>query len=179
MTLSVDRAGMRQTRRVDVLSGWRASGGRGAVPDRAGDRHVVELDALAALRSSRPPRLMSPRPTKSTGNRSRSPKISSSTSTYFGDAMLPSSTTSQSRPDLARQRARALLERPAVARRCRDRCRRRRTRASPSRVTSVSGLRRPAFGVMMCTPRPTTGLPARAAPRTAARRSACRGSTGR
>ena len=40
----------------------------------------------------------------------------SSTSTYFGDAMLPSSTTSQSGPISRAQRARALLERPAVGR---------------------------------------------------------------
>ena len=38
------------------------------VPDGAGDRHVLELDARRwPVRSSRPPRLMSPRPTKSIG----------------------------------------------------------------------------------------------------------------
>src|SRR5262245_49667604 len=42
-----------------------------------------------AWRSSNPPRLMSPRPTKSTGNRSRSPKMLVRMSTYFGDATLP------------------------------------------------------------------------------------------
>src|SRR5437899_467684 len=48
---------------------------------------------------------MSPRPTKSIGNRSRSPKISTSTSTYFGDAMLPSSTTPQLAGDNKKTRA--------------------------------------------------------------------------
>jgi len=45
-----------------------------------------------------PPRLISPRPTKSAGKTSRSPKIAWSTSTYLRDAMLPSRTTSQSGP---------------------------------------------------------------------------------
>src|SRR5581483_6809302 len=49
-----------------------------------------------ALRSSKPPRLMSPRPTKSIGNSSRSPKI------------LVSRTTSQSSP-ISRSSARALF----------------------------------------------------------------------
>src|SRR5437879_144298 len=47
-----------------------------------------------AERSSNPPRLMSPRPTKDGGKRSRSPKMPSSGSTYFAEAMLPSSTIS-------------------------------------------------------------------------------------
>src|SRR6267142_3875870 len=53
-------------------------------------------------RSMSPPRLMSPRPTKSGGNISRSPKIGSSRSTYFPDATLPRSTTSQSGPIASR-----------------------------------------------------------------------------
>ena len=64
----------------------------------------------------RPPRLISPRPTKAGGNSSRSPKIGSSTSTYFPEAMLPSSTTSQSGPMLVKSGARTLLERATVAR---------------------------------------------------------------
>jgi len=51
---------------------------------------------------------MSPRPTKSIGKRRRSPKMSSSTVTYFGDATLPSSTTSHSGP-ISRSSARALF----------------------------------------------------------------------
>ena len=60
---------------------------------------------------------MSPRPTnvdrETAAARRRS---SSSTSTYFGDATLPSSTTSHSGPISRQQRPRARLERPAVAR---------------------------------------------------------------
>src|SRR5262249_28305920 len=61
----------------------------------------------SAHRSSSPPRLMSPRPTNSIGNRSRSPKTPMRMSTYFGDATLPSSTTSQPAP-ISAPRARAL-----------------------------------------------------------------------
>ena len=44
------------------------------VPDGAGHGHVVQLAARrAAQRSSRPPRLMSPRPTKSDGKSRRAP----------------------------------------------------------------------------------------------------------
>src|SRR5579859_2380247 len=45
-------------------------------------------------RSMRPPRLISPRPTKSEGNSRRSRKISSRGSTYFAVAILPRRTTS-------------------------------------------------------------------------------------
>ncbi len=67
-----------------------------------------------AFRSSRPPRLMSPRPTNSMGNRSWPPNMVSRTSTYFGEAMLPSRTTSQSGPISSGEHAGASLERPAV-----------------------------------------------------------------
>src|SRR5437867_337305 len=110
-----------------------------------------------ALRRSRPPRLISPRPTNSMGNRRRLPKIPSRMSTYFGDAMLPSSTTSQSGP-ISPSNAAALRSSgrrypalswwtspPANAR-------------NALCVTRVSGLRRPAVGVMTCTPQPTIGL---------------------
>ena len=74
-----------------------------SVPHGAGQRHVRQLERLASTqRSISPPRLMSPRPTKAGGNIRRSPKIGSSTSTYLPDAMLPSSTTSQSGPTAAR-----------------------------------------------------------------------------
>src|SRR5438067_3068897 len=49
----------------------------------------------AAQRSIKPPRLMSPRPTKSAGKRKRSLKYFRKTSTYFPVAMLPSKTMSQ------------------------------------------------------------------------------------
>ena len=55
---------------------------------------------------------MSPRPTKSVGKSSRSPKMASSTSPYFPEATLPS------RTDLAaflRKRAGFALERHSVA----------------------------------------------------------------
>src|SRR5436305_1054039 len=45
-----------------------------------------------AQRRSNPPRLMSPRPTKSAGKQRRCPKCSRRTSTYFAVAMLPSKT---------------------------------------------------------------------------------------
>jgi hypothetical protein len=50
---------------------------------------------------------MSPRPTKSIGKRSRVPKMLVSTSTYFGEATLPSRTMSQSAP-ISEASARAL-----------------------------------------------------------------------
>ena len=101
---------------------------------------------------------MSPRPTNSIGNRSRSPKMPGSTSTYFGDATLPSSTTSQSGPISRRQRAGALLERPTIARvRGIDVAVRKRPHA-PCSVTNVSGPRRPAFGVMMWMPGSDDGI---------------------
>src|ERR1044071_9923012 len=56
-------------------------------------------------RSSNPPRLMSPRPMKSTGTRSRLPKTGASRFRYFPLAMLPSRITSQS---VARPPANAL-----------------------------------------------------------------------
>src|SRR6185312_13469928 len=45
-----------------------------------------------AWRNISPPRLISPRPTKSAGNKRRSPKISSSGLVYFALATLPSNT---------------------------------------------------------------------------------------
>ena len=57
---------------------------------------------------------MSPRPTKSPGKSSDRPKASSSKSTYFGVAMLPSSTIS-ARSGSGRASPRALLERLRVA----------------------------------------------------------------
>src|SRR5205085_3711299 len=51
----------------------------------------------AAQRSIKPPRLMSPRPTKSDGKRRRFLKCFKKTSTYFPVAMLPSKTISHSR----------------------------------------------------------------------------------
>ena len=80
-------------------------------------------------------------------------------STYFGDAMLPSRTTSQS-GSISRASVRALRSSgtryvalswctspPANAR-------------MTSIVTCVSGLRRPAVGVMIWIPAPTTALSA-------------------
>ena len=110
---------------------------------RAGDRRVVELDPSRALRSSRPPRDMSPRPTKSIGNRSRSPNSPSSTSTYFGEATLPSSTTSQSVRSRAAACARCARAAAGSAR-SRRRCRPTRTRAT--RVRDI-GIRTPQPGV--------------------------------
>ncbi len=101
---------------------------------------------------------MSPRPTNAIGKCSRAPKIAVRIWTYFGDATLPSSTTSQSGP-ISASSTRALassgrryfalsasMSPPANAR-------------TAVCVTSVSGLRSPAFGVMTWTPAPTTGLP--------------------
>lgn len=51
-----------------------------------------------AQRNNKPPRLKSPRPTNSAGNKRRSPKILKSGSIYFGVATLPKSTASQSFP---------------------------------------------------------------------------------
>src|SRR5690242_19159537 len=51
-----------------------------------------------AARSISPPRLISPRPTKSAGNSRRSPNTSSSGSVYFALATLPSSTCAHSGP---------------------------------------------------------------------------------
>ena len=83
-------------------------GGRGPWSDRA-ERPATYSSSTPSLawRSSRPPRLMSPRPTNAIGNCSRSPKMPASMSTYFGDAMLPSSTTSHSGP-ISASSARAL-----------------------------------------------------------------------
>src|SRR5712692_8143186 len=100
---------------------------------------------------------MSPRPTNAIGNRSRSPKIPASTSTYLGDAMLPSSTTSQSGPICASSvRALASSGRRYVA--LSGSTSPRANARTAVCVTSVSGLRNPAFGVITCTPAPTMGL---------------------
>src|SRR5881628_1155784 len=107
-------------------------------------------------RNISPPRLMSPRPMKSTGNRSRSPKIGSSTSTYFPDAMLPSSTISHSGPAAASSAhaVRTNGSRYHGLRRSIDSAANARI---ASRVTIVSAGRRPAFGVITRTPPETTG----------------------
>ncbi len=142
------------------------------VPDRAGDRHVGQFFPARTDRSSSPPRLMSPRPTKSDGNTRRSPKTPVSTSTYFADAMLPSSTTSQSGPISA-------ASAPALAisgRRYLGSAAEMSTLAnawSASIVTAVSALRRPAFGVMTSAPLPASGASDPAAARSGARRRAC------
>ena len=87
-----------------------------------------------------------------------SPKIASSTSTYFGDATLPSSTTSHSDPISRSQRPRAPLERTPIARVVRIDVAAR-ERAQRSAGHARVGPRRPAFGVMTWMPSPTTGLP--------------------
>src|SRR6266850_2853986 len=107
-------------------------------------------------RSMSPPRLMSPRPTKSGGNISRSPKIGSSRSTYFPDATLPRSTTSQSGPIASRS---ALADcssglRYVWLRRSMSPVANAR---NDSTVTIVSTDRRPAFDVMASTPPAVTG----------------------
>ena len=57
-------------------------------------------------RSSTPPRLMSPRPTNVDGNSRRVPRCSSSGLVYFGEATLPSSTTSRVGSAHTRRRSR-------------------------------------------------------------------------
>ena len=100
------------------------------------DRHVLQLDAVAARGAAAGRRGSCRRGRRSRSGtaaaRRRSP---ASTSTYFGDAMLPSSTTSQSGPISAQQRPRARLERTAVRRRCRRRCRRCANARTAARVT--------------------------------------------
>lgn len=103
-----------------------------------------------AHRNSKPPRLISPRPTNSAGNISRSPKIPSRGSTYFGVATLPSRTTSQS--PMCSQSSRA------------SRSRGTRYRGSPastlpaaisrnsSRVNALSGDTKPPAAVITTTP---------------------------
>ena len=81
-----------------------AAAGRAAPPRPPAGRSAPS--ALRAARSRSAPRLMSPRPTNSTGKRSRSPSISRSTSTYFPVATLPSSTTSRSSSSSSRRRSR-------------------------------------------------------------------------
>ena len=61
------------------LGGRGCRGARRPAPARSRAR------AGPAARSISPPRLMSPRPTKSAGNSRRSPKMSASTSTYLPD----------------------------------------------------------------------------------------------
>ena len=124
--------------------------------DRAGNRNVIELLRGRNAAQQSPPRLMSPRPTKSDGNTRRSPKIPCSTSTYFGDAMLPRRTTSHSAPVPATS--------PAIARalcssgpRYWDYRRRRqpaRTRGARRGSRGYRQERRPAPGVMTKTPGP-------------------------
>ena len=99
-----------------ALSGCAASAAAGRGARRRRPARSPARRRPSTQRSIRPPRLMSPRPTKCGGNISRSPKIGSSSSTYLPDAMLPSSTTSQSGPIAVEQRARAPLERLAVRR---------------------------------------------------------------
>ena len=82
-------------------------GGRGPWRTAPSTGTYGSSSPLRAARSIRPPRLMSPRPTKSIGNSSRAPKTSVSTSTYFAEAMLPRRTTSHSGP-ISSSSARAL-----------------------------------------------------------------------
>src|SRR5688572_1936316 len=107
-------------------------------------------------RSSRPPRLMSPRPTNAGGNTRRSPKIGCRTSTYFPDAMLPSRTTSHSGPTASRSALAPCSSGPRYAAFARSID----TAAKASsdfRVIGVSADRNPAFGVITSTPLPATG----------------------
>ena len=69
-----------------------------------------------ALRSSRPPRLMSPRPTKSIGKRSRSPKIAEQDVDVLRRRDAAEQHDVAVGTDLREQRPRARFERPAIAR---------------------------------------------------------------
>jgi hypothetical protein len=113
---------------------------------------------LSAQRSISPPRLISPRPTNSLGNKRSTPKHSSSGSTYLALAILPRSTTLQPLGS-ARASARALRQRGS------------RYRASfgsigtldiplrSSIVTTVSGGRRPLEVVIIsCGGKPIGGF---------------------
>ena len=148
----------------DVVLARRESGdapldaeGASAAVRRAGRRRRPAHRAAPSPRppfcSSRPPRLMSPRPTKSTGKSSRSPKISEQDVDVLRRRDAAEQDDVALRTDLARERARASSRAAADTPRCRGARRRPQRRALPRRVTSVSGSRRPAFGVMMCTPR--------------------------
>src|SRR5262245_12201516 len=107
-------------------------------------------------RSIRPPRLMSPRPTKWTGNSKRSPKIGSNRSTYLPDATLPRSTTSQSGPTASRTAHADRSSGPRYDAFLRSMS----PSANPrndSIVTGVSAARSPVLVVMTRTPPAATG----------------------
>src|SRR5688500_16262121 len=71
-------------------------GGRWPLRNAPATGTYVSSLMASAQRNISPPRLMSPRPTNSCGNSSRSPKTSSRTSTYLPVAILPSRMTSTS-----------------------------------------------------------------------------------
>jgi len=101
--------------------------------------------------SNIPPRLMSPLPTNSAGNTRRSLNTSATGSTYFGVAMLPSSTTSVALPNFSATPRASLLSGP----RYRSSSRSTRPTAISSRsltVTTSLGCRNPREGVMTNTP---------------------------
>ena len=137
---------------LDARRSGGSFGGRGPWSTAPTTGHVLQLDAVAGLTQQQPAAAHVTPPDEfdreSRGARRRWP---SSTSTYFGDAMLPSRTTSQSARSPPAARGRSLRAAGDSARSTRRR-RREQTRGAPRVVTRVSGLRSPAFGVMTCTP---------------------------